>query len=80
MPKFPVAPTTSDPAAYAAYKRDYEEYSSWYEKVWNIELEYYVMPEIIRLGKVGEQIKACSDEWKTKCLQGTSVAHPDPDP
>jgi hypothetical protein len=33
MPKFPVAPTTSDPAAYAAYKRDYEEYSSWYEKV-----------------------------------------------
>jgi hypothetical protein len=31
--KFPVAPTTSDPAAYAAYKRDYEEYSSWYEKV-----------------------------------------------
>ena len=33
MPKFPVAPTTSDPAAYAEYKRQYEEYSNWYEKV-----------------------------------------------
>jgi hypothetical protein len=33
MPKFPVAPTTSDPGAYAEYKRQYEEYSTWYEKV-----------------------------------------------
>ena len=33
MPKFPVAPTTSDPVAYAEYKRQYADYSAWYEKV-----------------------------------------------